>query len=440
MVEIAPLKGLVYNLKKIKDISRALAPPYDIISEAQRRILEKQDSYNIVHLTLPRESTGKTKYENSGMMLKRWIDDGALVYEKNRCFYMFEEEFIENEEKKHFTGFIGLLKVEEYAAGKVLRHEMTLPKPKEDRLNLLKATRSNLEFIYTLYNDADKKIADMLDDFLKNPPLLSTPVIYDSSLFFRIWKIDEEEILNKIVQSMKNKSLLIADGHHRYETSRMYKETLDKKLKNEDPENYILALFVSSTQKDILIHPTHRLVRFSEPAKPEDILKRLKGYFYVEKMNEVSEEKIENKMKETIGDRYKRFCLYFGPNDCFSITLKDSLENIYEEKGSEIAMFDGDFEYLDVNILHRLILQLLLNQFGIDDIKFVHTITEVIGGIDETNESDNRKGSDVGFILNSPSISTVEKLSYEGKIMPQKSTYFYPKPCSGLVIYKFCHD
>jgi uncharacterized protein (DUF1015 family) len=437
MVEIAPFDGLSYNLKKIRDISKTLAPPYDIISEKQRDILEKQDPYNIVNLTLPRESPSDTRYENSKILLDKWIDDEILIHEKKKCFYVFDEEFLENEERKHFTGFIGLLRVEEYAAGKVLRHEKTLPKPKEDRFNLLKATRSNLEFIYTLYNDADKRVFNILNNVALNPPLISTKVEYDPGLFFKLWRIDEKADLNRLIQLMENKSLLIADGHHRYETSRLYKENSGKKLDLTDPENYILALFVSSTQKDISIHPTHRLIRFRAPFKPLEIIKKLEDYFSIEILEDPGEAKIARKMNAAIQENNKIFCLYFGADKCFFITLKDSLINIYKKSGIDNEEFDEEFEYLDVNILHKLVLQLVLGTYEIEDVKFVHTINEVINSIDNNKSQHDALCFNAGFILNPPSISIVEKLSNEGKIMPQKSTYFYPKPCSGLVIYKF---
>ena len=437
MVDIAPFKGLSYNLNKISDIAKTLAPPYDIISEIQREALEKQDQHNIVSLTLPRESGFNTRYENSRILLDKWIEDGVLTSEKNKCFYIFEEEFFENKEKKSFKGFIGLLKIEEYAAGKVLRHEKTLPKPKEDRLNLLKATRSNLEFIYTLYNDSDNKLSSVLNPFTIKKPFISTPVCYDPGLFFRLWKIDDREALNDIIGLMKNKSLLIADGHHRYETSRLYKDRTAETVDGDGPENYILALFASSTQKDILIHPTHRLVKFDFSFKPAEILKALEDHFIIEQLEDPSESKIENRMKEASLKTCKRLCMYFGKDACFIITLKDSLKNIYKKSGLDTGDFDEEFEYLDVNILHRLLFQSLLSRFKIGDIKFVHTIDEIINNIESIEKKDDGSCLDAGFILNPPSISTVESLSNAGKIMPQKSTYFYPKPCSGLVLYKF---
>jgi len=264
MVDILPLNGLIYNPEKISKYSEVLAPPYDIISSSLKEYLIRHSPYNIIALTLPDETSSRDKYENANAILAEWVKEEILKYDFKKCFYLFEETFMENGSQKSFKGFIGLLKVEEYGAGKVLRHEKTLSKPKEDRLALLKACRANLEFIYTIYNDSDEKISTTLNHGFKERCDISTSVSYDSSLHFRFWKISDEGMVEKIKDMMKSKTLLIADGHHRYETSRLYKE-----------HKYILALFVSGNQKDILIHPTHRAIKFNNAVKPEEIIKKI---------------------------------------------------------------------------------------------------------------------------------------------------------------------
>ena len=162
MVDIEPLKGLKYNINKIDNISEVLAPPYDIISTSQNEELKNASFFNFSFLTLPKATDKKNKYENANDILKRWISEGIIIFENDECFYLIEEIFIEDNNKKSFFGLVGLLKIEEYQKGKVLRHEKTLPKPKEDRLSLLSACRTNFEFIYTLYKDNDKKVFDIL--------------------------------------------------------------------------------------------------------------------------------------------------------------------------------------------------------------------------------------------------------------------------------------
>ena len=422
MVDILPLNGLIYNPEKISKYSEVLAPPYDIISSSLKEYLIRHSPYNIIALTLPDETSNKNKYENAKAILTEWIKEEILKYDFKKCFYLFEETFMENGSQKSFKGFIGLLKVEEYGAGKVLRHEKTLSKPKEDRLALLKACRANLEFIYTIYNDSNEKISTTLNHGFKERCDISTSVSYDSSLHFRFWKISDEGMVEKIKDMMKSKTLLIADGHHRYETSRLYKE-----------HKYILALFVSGNQKDILIHPTHRAIKFNNAVKPEEIIKKIEKYFTVEEIKPDTA-CIKNKMLESFSMQKKSLCLYFKNKGCYFITLKADLKKLYKELNIVEEYFDTDYEYLDVNILHKLIIEVILADSAVKEINFVHSIEEVLELI---NKNDASYDFDAGFILNAPTIETVQKLSYADQIMPQKSTYFYPKPCSGLVIYKF---
>ncbi|MCL5072168.1 MAG: DUF1015 domain-containing protein [Actinobacteria bacterium] len=422
MVDISPLNGLIYNPEKISKYSEVLAPPYDIISSSLKEDLKKYNPYNIVALTLPDETSTMNRYENAEAILSDWIKKEILKYDFKKCFYLFEEIFTENGNQKSFKGFIGLLKVEEYGAGKVLRHEKTLSKPKEDRLALLKACRANLEFIYTIYNDNDGEISTTLNYSFKDRPSISTGVRYDPSLNFRLWKISDEEIINKIKDLMKSKTLLIADGHHRYETSRLYKE-----------HEYVLALFVSGNQKDILIHPTHRAIKFNNSIKPDEIIKKIGKYFIVEKIKPAVS-CIRDKMLESFSMQKKSLCIYFKNKNCYFITLKADLKKLYKKLNIVKEHFSADYEYLDVNILHRLIIETILADSAVKEINFIHSIEEVLELIDK---NDANSYFDAGFILNAPTIETVEKLSYAGQIMPQKSTYFYPKPCSGLVVYKF---
>jgi uncharacterized protein (DUF1015 family) len=441
MVNIEPLRGLRYNINKIDEISKSLVPPYDIISHTQNEDLKKSTVFNFSFLTVPDDTDKKNKYENADIILKKWISDGILVFESDECFYLIEEIFTEGNSKKSFFGLVGLLKIEEYGKGKVLRHEKTLPKPKEDRLNLLKTCRSNFEFIYTLFEDNNRKIFNFLTEITKETPLIQTRVQYDSSLEFKFWRINNKNHINNIKEMMKPKTILIADGHHRYETSRFYNESINGTGNNYNnrarPEEYILSFFVAGNQDNILIHPTHRLINFKNTLSPEIFLEKVKKYFIIENINNVSPEIIEKKLNVAPGIDQKKIIVCFNNKKCFLLILTGSLKNIYEDHGIDIDPFNKDFEYLDVNILHKLILEILLNDSEIKEIKYVHTVMEAISGLGiSALPCGEDKAYDACFILNAPDIETVEKLSASGQIMPQKSTYFYPKPCSGLVMYK----
>jgi len=286
MVDVKPFAGLQFNNKKVSDISGVIAPPYDVISAQLRETLKSTSSFNIVNLTLPEDNPPSDKYNVAKNMLQKWIDDNILIFDEKNCFYLLEEQFTENGKIKSFTGFIGLLKVEEYGKGKVLRHEKTLSKPKEDRLKLLTACRTNFEFIYTIYNDSNNAFVQLIDNIKKVDPLIDTGAAYDKTLKFKLWKISDESIIAEIVDKMKAKTLLIADGHHRYETSRLYRQQiLENNSPSQDaatgslPEDFVLCLFVSSGQEDIAIHPTHRLIKFNKELSPAELKEKMEKYF-----------------------------------------------------------------------------------------------------------------------------------------------------------------
>jgi uncharacterized protein (DUF1015 family) len=441
MVDILPLNGLRYNLNKPEEISRVLAPPYDIISPEQKEKLKKQSPYNIVNLTLPDKTWNLNSYEHASNILNNWIKKDVLVFDKNKSFYLIEESFTEDGITKKLTGFIGLVKIEEYGKGKILRHEKTLQEPKEDRLDLLKKCRINFEPIYTLYNDNSDEISKLINITMASEAEIITDAKYDLILGFKLWRISNNKTIDKIINLMKEKTMLIADGHHRYETSRLYKKNIENKLKIKaipnnlvknafSPENYVMSLFVASNQKDITIHPTHRVIKFNPLINEVSLLDKIKGYFEIEKIKNFSAVFINKRMLDAKLKGEKSLCLYFGSKNCYLITLKYDVRTAYKNMRMLKQNFNLEYENLDVNILHKLLLGNLLNTYEVREIKFIHTIPEVIENI-------NNRNFDIGFILNAPGIDVVKNLSLKGEIMSQKSTYFYPKPCSGLVMYKF---
>lgn len=461
MVEIIPFKALRFNTLKNEEISRLVSPPYDIISPAQKEELKTFSENNIVRLILPEDENDRDKYESAKNTLNFWIGNNILTLESNEAFYVFEESFIDNGKWKNFTAFIGLTKIEEYESLKILRHEYTLSKPKEDRLNLLRAANTNFGLIYTLYNDQNKKIQELLEHYKLSKPIYDFIPEYNNELKFRIWKIADENDIKKVIDLMENNNLLIADGHHRYETSRIFKHEVKEKRKNTEinlgktfieanqafvyPEDYVLTMYVNFNQENIKILPTHRLIKFENDIDFEKIKDELHKYFYIESYSAIfggkflkdsdftSSKKddaafnILDFMSKSKKNGKKSFCFYDKSKNIFFCTLKEKINASYGSSKED----DFEFENLDVRILHSFILEELLKKYKIKNIDFTHSLPEVIEKITLKNTD-----YDLGIILNAPEIKDVESLSLKGKVMPQKSTYFYPKPCSGLIMYK----
>jgi len=428
MVNILPFKGLFYNQERISEISSTVSPPYDVISPELKSKLKKSNPYNIVNLILPDEENNKDKYLAARDTLEKWLKEDILKKDRKKCFYLMEESFIDKNKQKSIIGLVGLTKIESYKKGSILRHEKTLMKPKQDRLNLLKNCRTNFGLIYTLYNDSGNNVYNVLKKESSKKPFIDIVAEYDSTLKFKLWKINNKKTIDNIIKLMKEKTLLIADGHHRYETSRIYREEVRGKDKSKYciPEDYILTLYVSSNQKNISIHPTHRIIKFKNYPGFKKILEKISDSFYIESIDTPSCDLIKKKILNSKLESKKSFCFYFNKNNVYFLTLKSNIKNIYPEA----ANLDLEYENLDVNILHKLLLGKLLSEYDIENIQFIHSVEEVFKVV-------NNKQFDIGIILNSPDIEDLEKLSTHGKIMPQKSTYFYPKPCTGLVMYKF---
>jgi len=412
MVEVLPLTGLIYNQDKVKDLSEVISPPYDLVSPQLEKKLKKFSPYNIANIILPESRGIEDRYVNAAQTLSSWLENEILVFDRKRSFYVMEESFQYGNQQKKVRGFIGLSRVEDYEAGKVLRHEDTLPKPKEDRLRLLEATKANFGLIYTIYRDT----TDLISDIIRGSrPCISTRPLYDESLSFKLWKISDPETIKLVTGLMAHKTILIADGHHRYETSRIYSRKMrGKGLLSQD---YVLTLFVNSNQKDISIYPTYRLIRFQENFKQDVLIRRISKYFEVKKIMEPDTRVIRILAREKL-EEHKSFILYLGKNQVYLIRYRENL------------LKNNAWEDLDLNILHNILIGKAIELSNIKEISFTHLVNDL-------KKKVNHGPYGLGIMLNAPTIEQVESLSSQGLLMPQKSTYFYPKPCTGLVMYKF---
>jgi len=432
MVDILPFNGFVYNKDKIGNISGVISPPYDVISASLRDKLLNTHPNNIVNLILPKGSSDD-KYTRAKKLLVEWTKKQILKFDNDRCFYIIQESFYLNNKLKKITGFIGLTRLEPYSRLQVIPHEQTYYKIKEERLKLLSFCRTNFGPVYTLYNDSKNKIPGILKETQQENPIIDTSAGYDSTLGFKVWKITDEEKIEKIIRIMKDKRLIIADGHHRYETSLAYKEKYDRKDKKRDqnpsatgPEDFILTLYVESSQRDLTIFPTYRNIKFKRYPGLEKIIVSLAGIFDIEKDTLKSTSYLTKKLLRSKSRGLKSFFIYGENKKLYFITLKKSFTT-----GITRTESTGE-SYLktDVDILQEYLMDKISSFFKIEKIYYNHSIDSTIENIDIKN-------FDVGVLLNAITIEELKKICMAGHVLPEKSTYFYPKPSSGLVMYKF---
>ncbi len=424
MPEIKSFKGLFFNKEKV-DISKNVTPPYDVISAEEQEHFYNLSPYNIVRLILGKESIedneNNNKYTRAKEYLENWLKEQILIQDKDDSIYYLEEKFSVNNQEKVRKGFISLTKLEDFHKGNILPHEKTMSGPKADRLNLTKACKCNFSQIFSVYSDEKSETLEILQKYSSNNPFIE--INYDNKNY-KLWKITDISEIEKLKSLMLNKKIFIADGHHRYETAlayRNYRRKLDNYPANEQPYDYVMMYFSPIENNDLLILPTHRGVKDVE-FKLDEFVSVIENFFEIEIFYKKELNDFMQKLEKE-KDNFTVFIFYSGNNKFFYLKFN----NIIKEKLNEI-------ESLDVQILQNFILEKYfeITQQDLDNKVKIEYIKDVEYGI-KLVEQGYLKGF---FILNPTKMEQVKKIALSGKKMPQKSTYFYPKLITGLVIYK----
>ncbi len=422
MAEIRAFKALRFDTEKAGAIEELVCPPYDIISEEQRQEYIYRNPNNIIRLELPK---GDEPYKTAGEVLKKWLDSGVLKKDSEDAVYIYEEEFSINGIHAKFKGCIVRVKIEEFSKGVVLPHEETLSKAKEDRFNLMKATNCNFSQIYSLYMDSEHKIINRLDKLSECKPEIE--LTDGDEATHRLWIVTDKDEINAICGDFADKKLYIADGHHRYETALNYRNYCRENGIGDGGEDYVMMMLVDMEHDGLVVLPTHRLVRDLESFDKEKILNDCKEYFDVSEESDVSN--AESKLKELYDEGKKAFAFYSGDKGYNLLVLKDEkvIEKLLPNKSRAT-------QGLDVTVLHTLVLEKI---FGIDAENMAKQINLTYTRLfDEAIESVDTGKAQCAFILNPTRVTEIRDVAAAGEKMPQKSTYFYPKLITGLVMNK----
>lgn len=422
MAEIKGYKGLRFNCEKAGKIEELVCPPYDIISDQQREEYIKTNPHNIIRLELPK---GDDKYNKAAEILKDWLEKGILVKEDKPAIYIYEEEFTAYGERKAIKGIICRVKLEEFSKGIILPHEFTLSKAKEDRLNLMKATNCNFSQIYSLYMDGGKNTLGKIDSLSRSEPDIQLQD--NDNVTHRMWIIKDEKAIADICSDFADRKLYIADGHHRYETALNYRNYLREQglAKEGDACDYQMMMLVDMEHPGLVVFPTHRLVRNLDSFNAERVIDGCKEYFDVTEHSDINT--IESTLMELYNQGKKAYAFYCGGSSYKLLVLKDT--NIIKKL---LPNASTATQQLDVTILHTLILEKI---FGIDAENMAKQINLTYTKIfDEAISSVQQGNSQCAFILNPTRVSEIREVASNGEKMPQKSTYFYPKMITGLVM------
>ncbi len=419
MVDVRPLDAIVYNQEKV-DINSVIAPPYDVITNEEQQKLYERSKYNIVRLIL---SNAKDRYEDAKKSFENWQNEDVLIKtQKPSIFYIIQKYTTENGKKVERKGFIAKNKVEEFSSKKILPHEYTMGGPKEDRLKLTRACEANFSQIFMVYSDPSMLIEkEIAPKYINKEPFIDATD--DKGVQNLVYIIDEPADIEKIQKLLEDKTLLIADGHHRYETALNY----SKESKNPEAQ-YVMSYFTNSEDDNLIIFPTHRIItKFIEPYV---LLESVKKYFDLSEYTFVSSNKNEIKEKflsdleKSNAERISMGLYMKNVNKFYLLKLKDGI----------LEMIDAPdvLKKLDLTVLHELIITGELGytkeeQMAQDGIKYIKQEFEAFDMIDKGT-------AEASFIMAYPKMQDIKDISSAGYRMPQKSTYFYPKLLSGVCI------
>ena len=436
MADIRPFKGLRYNSEKV-NLEEVITEPYDRIPPQKQEEYYRKNPYSVVRIILGKDDDPghpeKDKYRRADIYLDNWLSEGVLIREDRDALYLYEQEYQVDGGGKKRMGLIARVRIEEFSSRKVLPHEKTFPKHKIDRLNLLRATNTNTGQIFLLYRDDEREVTNAIES-AKERAELGAEVKDEDNFIHRLWIIKNQESIQKIQEAMADKVLIIADGHHRYETSLNFrKEILEERreVTGDEPFNFIMMTLFRVDDPGLVILPTYRLVRGLDKLSEEGLRELFSSYFDI---SEVSWQGFSGKttvedIQATVYSENHTFAAFVSQFEkffIFKLKSEDILDTEIREERSR------EWRRLDVAILHSLIidkLQALSSEpFSLEN--NVSYIRKLDQGLEKVVEGEFQ----MIFFLKPVSLNQVREVVENGELMPQKSTDFFPKLKSGLVM------
>lgn len=436
MAKIFPFCGVIYNKKKIKNLSKVISPPYDVISKEEQENLYSSSDFNMVRLVLGKEFIGDDEYNNkhvrAAASFEGWLRHGVLVRDQKPAIYLYEQKFKFNGKSYSRIGFIALIRLQDGDKGKVFPHEYTLSKPKFDRIELLKNTSANFDCIFSIFSDEKQKISKLLKKIFRSRPQLEIKGL--DGVVNKLWRVTQKSTIKYFQKELKDKSVFIADGHHRYEAAQQFKNEMkvrNTRFTEEESYNHVMMCFVPVENNGLVVLPIHRIVKRLPPVEAQNILEQLGDYFNITPIlfNKKTELRARKKIMSEIAKHAEKhaFGVYFKdiPNQYYLLVLKD--EKIMDEIISNDK--PSRWKHLDVSILHNLVFKKVLDNNEEDNFIFTKNRDECL---------DRVKNEDfaMGVLLNPTKIDDIIAIAEKLERMPQKSTYFYPKLTTGMVLNK----
>jgi uncharacterized protein (DUF1015 family) len=411
MADVQPLRTLRYDPGRAGELGDLIAPPYDVIDDELRAQLAARSEHNVVELDLPES------YEGAAEKLDAWRDSGVLVEEDEPAMWVLRQDYSAPDgSARTRTGFFARVRVDEYGPGRIRPHERTHPGPKEDRLKLTRATRANLSPIFTLYPDQSGAARETLALAAGEEPFAE--VTDHEGTHNTLWRLADPERIATLQMALADAELLIADGHHRYETARVYADEVG----GEGDHRYVLMLLVALEDPGLLVFPTHRLLTdLKESAKQETLRDVMLRDFEVERLESPDAlEPPEENGRVAFGYMDAHF------KQPFRLTLKD--QRIADEA---LAGMPEPYRRLDTAVLEALVLRGALDMTE-DDISHLRGL-DYSKDLADAIERVESGAADAGFFMRATPVEQVREVAATGESMPPNSTYFYPKVPTGFL-------
>ncbi len=432
MAEISPFQGIHYHRDRVGDLADVICPPYDVIVPRGEQELLDASPYNFIRLEhpkeLPQDNDNENRYTRAAVIFKKWLKDGVLVIDEKPAIYIDDHEF--NCQDKRYTrrGLAVCVRLEEWDRMVVRPHEGTLAGPKRDRINLLWALQANTSPIMSLFEDPEGRIAAALSGIEKQKPLFK--IKQADGEIHTVRTVTGEKTIKEVTEALADRPLYIADGHHRYESALVYRReqiACGGTLPDDSPANYVMMTLIDFTDPGLIILPPHRLLRGLSPSAIEQLGKKLISFFDVQSLA-LGQPDVWKRLDEFLCETGKiRLVLYgLAENNLLLLTVRD-----FATASKLMPYFRSEtYKKMDVSVVDHIILEELLGLSPGEETRIAYDYDRL-----EAVRLVKAGEFQMAFIIKPVKPSTIKAIADQGDRMPRKSTYFYPKLPSGLLVH-----
>lgn len=436
MLEVRPFRGLRYNLDRIGDLGDVICPPYDVISSEDQQLYLRRSPYNVVRLELGEDLASDTasnnKYTRAAALLQGWVGEGVLVQEESPAFYITEHRFPYRGVAQSRWGLIAAVGIQDWSEGNIRAHEAILKAPTTDRLRLLRTCRVNLSPVVSILHCEGGELASLLSQLVSGMIPLSVAELRGDT--DKMWVLRDQQNIMKLRELCEDKLLYIIDGHHRYQTALVYsgeQRDAGSHVGERQTTDFVMMNLIDSTDPGLVVLPTHRLVRVAGESLGE-LRETLCGPFSLERMprsGATLEQSVDMWLRAMEERGTEGFVMgMYGPcnEEAYLLSARKG-SSLMDEVGGQHS---EAWRELEVSLLHSVILERMLKLDASAAEECVQYTRDAVEAVERVDAGEFQ----LAFLLNQIPVSSVMAVADASDRMPQKSTYLYPKPPTGLVM------